>query len=51
MELLIDDAGRPVSGTWQLSATARVQGQLQEIAYDLDLTFSKVGQKMSIAKP
>ncbi len=51
LELLIDDTGRPVSGNWRLSATARVQGQLQEVAYNLDLTFSKVGEKLSIKKP
>lgn len=51
LELLIDDEGRPVSGTWRLSATARVQGQLQEVAYNLDLTFSKVGAELAIKKP
>ena len=51
LRVLIDDAGRPISGTWHLDGQARVDGQLQEIVYDLQLTFSKVGAKISIARP
>jgi hypothetical protein len=52
--VVIDDAGRPRSGTWKLWGQARVgidEGQLQRVVYELDLTFSKVGAKISIARP
>ena len=52
LELLIDDQGTPLAGTWQLKGQGRVGGgQLQAILYQLDLTFSKVGGKVSISKP
>ncbi len=54
LELLIDDNGRPRSGAWHLVGQARVgdgAGQLQRIIYDLDLTFSKVGDKITIKRP
>lgn len=50
----IDDAGRPRSGTWKLWGKARVgtgAGQLQRVEYELDLTFSKVGAKITIKRP
>ena len=50
----IDDAGRPRSGTWRLWGKARVgtgAGQLQRVVYELDLTFSKVGAKITIKRP
>lgn len=53
IEFLIDDAGRPRSGTWMLRAQARVgaSGQLQRVVYDLKVTFSKVGDKISVKRP
>ena len=54
LEIVIDDAGRPRSGMWKLWGKSRVgegKGQLQRIVYDLDLTFSKVGAKISIKRP
>ena len=54
LELTIDGRGRPRSGTWKLWGTGRVGigvGQLQEIVYDLDLSFAKVGSKLSITRP
>jgi hypothetical protein len=54
LELLIDDQGRPRSGIWHLVGQARVgdgAGQLQRIVYDLDLTFSKVGDEITIKRP
>jgi hypothetical protein len=51
LKLLIDDAGRPVSGTATIEGNGRVSGQLQEIIIELDLTFTKVGQKVTISKP
>ena len=54
VEVLIDDAGRPRSGTWTLRGQARVgagNGQLQRVEYELKLTFSKVGSKLSIKRP
>lgn len=54
VEVLIDDAGKPRSGTWTLRGQARIGpggGQLQRVVYDLQLTFSKVGGKLSIKRP
>lgn len=53
IEFLIDDGGRPRSGTWTLRAQARVgaSGQLQRVVYDLKVTFSKVGAKISVKRP
>jgi len=53
IEFLIDDAGRPRSGSWTLSAQARVgaSGQLQRVVYDLKVTFSKIGDKISVKRP
>jgi hypothetical protein len=53
IEFLIDNAGRPRSGTWMLRSQARVgvSRQLQRIVYDLKVTFSKVGSKISIKRP
>jgi hypothetical protein len=54
LTVVIDDAGRPRSGTWKLWGQARVgidEGQLQRVEYELDLTFSKVGAKITIKRP
>jgi hypothetical protein len=54
LELLIDDRGRPKWGTWTLRGQARVgegAGQLQRVVYDLDLTFARVGAKITIERP
>jgi hypothetical protein len=52
MELLIDDAGTPIAGTWDFKGRARVGGgQLQEMVYELDLTFSKVDEDLPVTKP
>ena len=49
--LLIDAAGRPLSGTATITGRGRVSGQLQEIVIDLKLAFIKVGQKVTITAP
>jgi len=52
--VVIDDAGSPRSGTWKLWGQARIGpagGQLQRVVYELDLTFSKVGAKITIKRP
>jgi hypothetical protein len=52
--VVIDDAGRPRSGSWKLWGKARVgtgAGQLQRVEYELDLTFSNIGAKISIKRP
>lgn len=52
--VVIDAAGKPRSGTWRLWGKARVglgAGQLQRVVYELDLTFSKVGAKITIKRP
>ena len=53
LELVIDDQGRPIVGDWKLVGRARIgaSGQLQEIVYDLHLTFSRIGVKVTIARP
>jgi hypothetical protein len=51
LTLLIDAAGRPVSGVAQIVGQGRVSGQLQEIVIDLNVTFSKVGRAVSISAP
>jgi hypothetical protein len=54
LEIVIDATGRPRSGTWTMWGTGRVGvgvGQLQEIVYELDLAFAKVGSKLSIKRP
>jgi hypothetical protein len=51
LTLLIDAAGRPLSGSASITGRGRVSGQLQEIVIELKLTFIKVGQKVTIAAP
>ena len=53
LELVIDDTGKPRRGSWEMKARARVgqSGQLQRIEYELDLRFSKVGDKLTIRRP
>ena len=53
LELVIDDKGQPRRGTWELIARARVgrSGQLQRVEYELELRFSKVGDKLTIRRP
>jgi hypothetical protein len=50
-EIVVDDNGVPLSGTWRLHGEARVSGQLQGIRIDLDLIFTKVGAKIVIKAP
>ena len=53
LDLLIDDEGTPISGTWALDATGRVgdSGQLQQVVIDADLDFSRIGSDFKIEKP
>ena len=54
LEVVIDDSGRPRSGSWKLWGKSRVgenSGQLQRVEYEVDLSFSKVGSKISISRP
>jgi len=51
MDVLIDANGRPISATATITGRGRVSGQLQEIIIDLNVTFSKVGQPVTIAAP
>jgi hypothetical protein len=50
-ELVVDDAGTPLSATWRLEGSGRVSGQLQGIRFDLTIAFSKVGAKIVIKAP
>ena len=49
--LLVDDQGRPVSGTYRLDGVGRVGSQLQELVVELSARFSKVGGAISIRAP
>jgi hypothetical protein len=51
LTILIDAAGRPVRGTAEIEGKGRISGQLQEIVIDLKLTFTKVGQAVTIKAP
>ena len=54
LQVVIDAAGEPRSGTWSLRGQARIgagEGQLQHVEYTLTLTFSKVGAKISVKRP
>jgi len=51
LTILVDAAGRPLRGTAEIIGNGRVSGQLQEIAIDLDVTFTKVGQPVKITAP
>ncbi len=51
LTVLVDAAGRPISGVAEIIGNGRVSGQLQEIAIDLDVVFTKVGQPVTIAAP
>lgn len=50
-DLVLDDAGNPVSGTAELEGVARVSDQLQEIVVKVQLVFSKVGADLVISPP
>jgi len=49
--LLIDADGRPIKGTADIEGKGRVSRQLQEIVIELTVTFTKVGQPVSIKAP
>ena len=51
LRLVTDEHGIPVRGTWTMRGKGRVSGQLQAIAIELDLTFSKVGEPLTIKEP
>lgn len=54
LQVVIDATGMPRSGTWTLLGQARIgpgEGQLQHVEYTLQLTFSKVGAKISVKRP
>jgi hypothetical protein len=53
LEILIDEQGHPVIGTWKAENQARVgnSGQLQGIDYELRLTFSRIGDDFDISAP
>ena len=51
LTLLIDSDGPPVKGTAEIEGKGRVSGQLQEIVIDLTVTFTKVGQAVTIKAP
>ena len=51
LDVLVDANGRPVSATGTITGHGRVSGQLQEIVIDLTVTFSKVGQAVTITAP
>jgi hypothetical protein len=51
LDLVIDQSGRPLTGTWQLNGTARVSGQLQEVVMELTAKFAKIGANVTVRAP
>ena len=51
LTLLVDASGRPVSGTSEIRGRGRVSGQLQELVIDLTVTFTKIGEPVSVNAP
>ena len=49
--LVVDEVGRPVSGTYRLDGVGRVGSQLQQLVVELNATFSKVGSAITIQAP
>ena len=50
-DVMIDQDGRPLSGTWELTGSARVSGQLQEVVMELSVKFANVGEKVTVRAP
>jgi hypothetical protein len=52
LTLVVDGDGRPVRATWNMKGNVRVQGrQVQGVAFDLDLTYSRFGDEFDIEAP
>jgi len=51
LEVVVDDDGNPLTGTWRLDGEARVSSQLQGIRIEVDLLFTKVGSKIVVKAP
>ena len=51
LEVVVDDAGNPLTATWRLDGEGRVSSQLQGIRIEVDMTFTKVGSKITIKAP
>ena len=51
LEVVVDDAGNPLTATWRLDGEGRVSTQLQGIRIEVDMTFTKVGSKITIKAP
>ena len=49
--VVIDEAGRPIEASWTLRGKGRVSNQLQEIVIELDLSFTKLGERITISAP
>jgi hypothetical protein len=50
-DVVIDEDGKPISGAWALTGTARVSGQLQEVVMELTVKFANVGGKVTVRAP
>jgi len=51
LTLVVAEDGTPIRATWNLRGQGRVSGQLQAIAIDLELTYSRFGEPVTIRKP
>jgi hypothetical protein len=51
VEVVVDDAGLPISASWRLDGEARVSGQLQGMRIEVDMLFTRVGSKLTIKAP
>lgn len=52
LTLIVREDGTPVSATWEMRGNVRVQGtQVQGVAFDLELEYSRLGDDFDIEKP
>jgi hypothetical protein len=50
-DVVIDQKGRPLTGSWRLNGTARVSAQLQEVVMELTVKFASVGKRVTVRAP
>jgi len=51
LELVVDPAGTPLTGTWTLEGEARVSGQLQGVRMTVELIFTNVDSAIVVKAP
>lgn len=51
LTLVVRRDGTPIRGAWHMKGKGRVSGQLQAVEIDLDITYSKLGEPITITRP